>query len=120
MDRLIKNKTKRVIHESTLQCQKEYLWKILGEIVNFDIYTKLFTKETDDEQYEYLKSLECLFIQKARGYSIPKHIILHSKQFTTLQLLTNRYDLAPSKIKLQITQLSTCCSRKRKNAKLIY
>ena len=120
MDRFRKNKTKRVIHESTLQCQQEYLWKILGVIVNRDIYTELFTKETDDEQYEYLKSLECLFIQRGRGYSIPKHIILHSKQFTTLQLLTNRHDLVPGKIKLQITQLSTCCSRKRKHARLIY
>mgnify|MGYP006134610915 CR=1 FL=1 len=115
----IKIKTYRVIKESKLQMEREYLWRSLANVLNKDIYKELFTLETTEEMYEYLRVLESIFIQYARGFSVPKYKILKSHAFNTLKTLTHSYYLKPSLIRLKITQLEECCRKKTKNAKLI-
>ena len=114
-----KIKTHRVIKESKLQIEREYLWRSLYFVINRDIYKELFTLKTTNEMYKYLQLLEIIFIEHARSHAVPKHTILKSRAFNTLKTLTHSYYLKPSLIRLKITQLEECCRKKNKNAKLI-
>ena len=108
----LRSKYQRMIFEGIHQNHTKLLWEIFKEIMDQNIFKELYVLDSDETQQQYLENLESLFIEKARSYKIPKHIITTSKTIEVLYLLTRKYDLTPSKVRLTITQLKECARKK--------
>ena len=113
-----RTKTQRRIFEGSHQLNTEFLWKSFKEVLNQDIFKGLYTLIYEEDQYDYLRNLEGIFIQKALNYKVPKHIVLKSDAYKCIMQLTRKTDLTPSQFRRTITQCEMCALRKVKHAKL--
>lgn len=115
----VRTKTQRMVFEGSHQLYTEHLWQSFKEVIDQDIFKRLYTLVSEEEQSQYLEDIESCFIQKALNYKVPKYIVLNSNAWNCIRRLTRKRDLAPSNFRRTLTQLETCAQKKVKHARFI-
>ena len=110
------SKESRKKKNQSLQTEyNEHLWEELKKIMDMNHVHNLSKCNTLEKKENYLNNIDYLFKQRVSSHKVPKNFILKSKaynvlcQFTKYNVYSNKYG---SSIKLSISQVRTCASRK--------